>query len=129
MSFSKKQIPEPLPEEPSASGPFLGHGGDADTLYPLAQAAKLFPRWKGQSPVHVSTILRWISKGLKTPGGVVRLAATRAGGRWMVSGAELQRFTERLTRARQAQETAPLPAERRSRRADQAESELRKLGF
>lgn len=58
----------------------------------IAQAAKLYPRG-----THVSTVIRHITKGVKTPGGVVRLEASRMGGRWTTTAAAVGRFEERCT--------------------------------
>jgi Protein of unknown function (DUF1580) len=67
-------------------------------LIPLAQVPALLPPGPGGNPVHVSTVWRWVRKGLPVPAGErVRLEAVRLGGRLVTSIPALQRFAERLT--------------------------------
>jgi hypothetical protein len=59
----------------------------------LAQAAKLIPPTRQAKPVHVSTVLRWILRGMRG----VHLEALRLGGRWVTTQEALARFSEALT--------------------------------
>jgi hypothetical protein len=69
-----------------------------ETPLPLAAAAKLVPPGRSGKRTHLSTILRWIMRGARSPSGeVVRLEAVRLGSRWVTSRQALQRFSERLT--------------------------------
>lgn len=66
-----------------------------ETLLSLSQAAKRLPSGQPGKATHVSTIHRWIQKGLKG----VQLEAVKAGGRWLTSYEALQRFTDNLAGA------------------------------
>jgi hypothetical protein len=126
QSYPESRIP--FEEAARRAGPTESGVGDRPSYF-LAELAKLLPRGRDGRPVHVSTIHRWILRGLRTPEGVIRLEATRVGGRWMVSEAGLRQFTERLTHARRSQQSATPATERRSVRAERTEAELRALGF
>lgn len=69
------------------------------TLYlSLQQAAKRLPPGRNGRPVHVSTIIRWITQGARSPSGeIVRLQAVRLGSRWLTSAEFLDDFARRLT--------------------------------
>ena len=76
-----------------------------ESLVGLDQARKTLPGRRGR-PVDLSTVMRWITKGVLSPNpqtdgqeGRVRLEAVRIGGRWCTSRQALQRFIERLTPA------------------------------
>jgi hypothetical protein len=106
-----------------------------ETLIPLTEACRLVPPGRGGRQTHLSTILRWILKGSKGPGGhLIRLEAMRVGGRWMTSAAALQRFAEALTPHLAADDgRAAVPSPRtpgqRQRASDRAGAELEKLGI
>jgi hypothetical protein len=98
---------------------------------PLAAATALIPPARGGKKTHLSTLLRWILRGAKSPTGeVVRLEAVRLGGRWCTSAAALQRFCERLT-PRLDSDPAPAPrtAVVRARAARAAARELTEAGI
>jgi hypothetical protein len=67
-----------------------------ETLLTLSQAARLQPPGRGGRPTHISTVYRWISRGI----GGIRLDAIRLGGRLLTSREALQRFAEQLTTGR-----------------------------
>jgi hypothetical protein len=108
-----------------------------ETPIPLAEAAALIPPARGGKKTHLSTLLRWIVKGVRSPiGETVRLEAIRLGGRWMTSREALQRFAERLTPplisftdGSLSSASPPLTLSRRERAAAQAGRELDRLGF
>lgn len=88
-------------------------------LLTLAQAAATLPRFSGKR-IHVSTIYRWSSRGLRG----VRLETLRVGGRMCTSEEALQRFFERLS--------DPAPGQARpslSEAARRAEEEADELGL
>jgi hypothetical protein len=65
---------------------------------PLAAACKLVPPGRNGVKTHISTLIRWITVGSRSPSGErVRLEACRVGGRWLTSAAALQRFAAALT--------------------------------
>ena len=64
-----------------------------ENLLTLPDAAKRLPRRRRDRPVHVSTLYRWISRGVRG----VRLEAVQIGGSLYVSQQSLQRFADCLT--------------------------------
>jgi hypothetical protein len=98
---------------------------------PLAAACSLVPPGRNGKRTHLSTILRWILKGAKTPTGErVRLEALRLGGRWVTTREAIQRFAETLTPRLDA---PPAPALRtptaRAKAAERAGKALDKIGI
>ena len=101
----------------------------------LHEAARLAPSYREGKPTHVSTILRWITKGFRLSNGErVRLEGARLGGRWITSVEAIGRFSERLTADAlgDAQE-APAPPSRttqqRRRELDRVDEKLTRAGF
>jgi hypothetical protein len=97
----------------------------------LHEAARLAGLGRGGRPIHFSTVLRWILKGVKSPSGAtVRLEALRIGAHWVTSREALQRFSERLTPRLDAEEAPAVrsPA-KRQRASERAAHELDKLGI
>jgi hypothetical protein len=104
----------------------------AEKPIPLNTAASLIPPARNGKRTHLSTLLRWITAGARSPSGErVRLEAVRLGGRWMTSREALQRFAERLTpRLDTAASTAtPQTPGQRQHAAERAERELNKIGI
>jgi Protein of unknown function (DUF1580) len=96
----------------------------------LAQAAKLIPPTRLEKRVHVSTLVRWILRGVRG----VKLEAARVGGRWITSQEALERFSAALT----AQHISPVnqPSSlsrqdsiRHQRVQERVEQELSALGI
>ncbi|HKB36992.1 MAG TPA: DUF1580 domain-containing protein [Gemmataceae bacterium] len=106
-----------------------------EPLISLSTACGLVPPGRSGRQTHLSTLLRWILKGSKGPGGrTIRLEAMRVGGRWMTSAAALQPFAEALTPRLDANDkTVPVPPPRtsgqRQRASDRAGAALEKLGI
>jgi Protein of unknown function (DUF1580) len=102
----------------------------AETSLSLAEAAKLVPPARSGNRCHLSTILRWITKGAKAPdGSIVRLEAARLGGRWLTSREALQRFSAKLTPSTDAEAPAPRAPATRSRASSRAAAELERAGL
>jgi hypothetical protein len=98
----------------------------------LAEACRLVPPGRGGRRTHLSTLLRWITSGVRTAGGsVVRLEALRLGGKWVTSREALQRFAERLTPSLEdpADTPAPRTPTARRRAAERAGAELERRGI
>src|SRR5438128_2214980 len=93
----------------------------------LAEAAKSIPSGRGAKRTHISTVFRWISRGVSG----VRLEALRLGGRWVTSREAVQRFAERLTAERSgAQPTLTTrTSARRTAATARAEVELQRIGI
>jgi len=86
-------------------------------------------------PTHLSTVLRAITKGLKSATGErIRLEALRVGGRWITSREAVERFTARLTSAALDHDgkgaEPPLRSSRqRARELARVDRELDRLGL
>jgi hypothetical protein len=99
---------------------------------PLNAAARLIPPARNGNRTHLSTLLRWITRGAKAPSGQrVLLEAVRLGGRWMTSREALQRFAERLTPHLDAAASTATPRTpgQRHHAAERAARELNKFGI
>ena len=87
------------------------------------------PRFPGKK-THLSTILRWILTGIKSPDGSrVRLEAVRLGGKWVTTRPAVQRFVEKLTPALDRGRPSGRSSAARQRATDRAESALSKAGI
>lgn len=98
-------------------------------LMDVIRHQKLPPGRNGKR-LHLSTLLRWVIDGVRTPDGArVRLEAIRVGARWLTSDAALQRFAERLT-PRMDDTPAPIPTPTRQRdAAERAGKALSEFGI
>src|SRR5262249_11077592 len=97
----------------------------------LARAARRIPRARQDKPVTLSCLLRWITRGVKGPGGQrVKLEAARLAGKWITTPAAIGRFVEAQTpRPDDAPPPAPRTSGVRRRAADRALKELERLGI
>jgi hypothetical protein len=95
----------------------------AEQLITLNEAARLRPLRRDGRPTHVSTVYRWISRGVRG----VRLEAIRIGGVTYTSREAVQRFADRLTGVSPSQ-AAPPSAARRRREAE-VERQLAQAGL
>jgi hypothetical protein len=103
-----------------------------EQLIPLTQAARLVPPGHGGRKTHISTLLRWISPGVRLPGGqLVRLEALRVGSRWCTSSPALQRFFEALTPTPTGGSGPEMPrsSAARQRASERAGKELERMGL
>jgi hypothetical protein len=86
-------------------------------------------------PVHLSTALRAILKGIRTPSGDrIHLEALRVGGRWITSREAVERFASRLTAAalREPQQASAPPihtSRQREKELDRVDRRLDAAGF
>ena len=90
----------------------------SEEVLTLAEAAKVLPPLRGGRRVHLSTLYRWISRGVAG----VQLEALKLGGTTVTSVEALQRFAERITFGAPSR-----PSD--SARQDEVERELRRRGF
>jgi hypothetical protein len=97
----------------------------------LAAAAKLIPPGRNGKRCHLSTVLRWVLNGAKSPTGeLVKLEASRLGARWVTSREAIQRFMLALTpRLDAPPAAAPRTSKARSRASARAEQELTRFGI
>jgi hypothetical protein len=104
-----------------------------ETTLGLVEAAQFLPRGRNSSRPHLSTLLRWILTGAKSPTGeVVRLEAVRLGSKWITSREALARFAERLTPSLAdiaAEQRAPRSPSARQRASQRAAKELERVGI
>jgi Protein of unknown function (DUF1580) len=99
-----------------------------EEIFSFAKATHLIPPARNGKKTHISTLLRWATKGAKGPDGtIVRLEALRLGGRWVTSREAIQRFMERLT-PRVDVEAQPAPRSPGQRASERAAEELRRRG-
>jgi hypothetical protein len=101
----------------------------------LHEAAKLYPSFRNDRPTHVSTVLRHITKGVRSSNcETVHLEGARLGGRWITSVEAVQRFMERLTtcavgNASNASAPSIRTTARRLRELAEADAELDRAGI
>ena len=103
-----------------------------EALLPLAAAAALVPPARRGKRTHLSTLLRWVVRGARSPTGeVVRLEAVRVGHRWMTSREALQRFAHRLTPQLEGSggRQAPRTSGQHRRASEHAARELDRIGI
>jgi hypothetical protein len=98
---------------------------------PLADACQLVPPARRGKKTHLSTMLRWILTGAKSPSGeLVKLEALRLGNRWVTSREALQRFAERLTPSTDSlAQAAPRTPAARQRASEKAAMQLEAIGI
>jgi hypothetical protein len=104
---------------------------NSETKIPLAVAAAETPPGRNGKRCHLSTFIRWITRGARGPHGTrVRLEAVRLGGRWLTSREALQRFAEALTpRLDDEPIAAPRTPAARERACDRAARHLEQAGI
>jgi hypothetical protein len=98
---------------------------------PLAAATKLIPAGRGGKKTHISTLIRWILRGVQSLSGeTVHLEALRLGNRWVTSREAIQSFAERLPPTTDAPPPPrPRTATARRRASEHAGHELDKIGI
>ena len=94
---------------------------EADRPLTMSQTAKRYP--DGTS---VETVIRHVTRGIKTPSGTVKLEAWKVGGRWATTETALHEFWDRLT-VESRKKVSPPVAARRSHLL--AVAHLKSLGF
>lgn len=103
----------------------------AEELLSLPQAARRFPSYRLGRPVNPATIWRWVTAGVKLPGGRrVKLGAVRLSGRWLTSVEAIERFIAAQT-PRLDDTTSPRPRTEAKRRkaSERAGKELESMGI
>lgn len=99
-----------------------------DELISLREASAMLPRLRGGKPVHVATLSRWITTGVRSlDGRRVHLEAARVGVAWVTSPEALDRFARRLTPTQTDGRPAPSVAARK-RELERIDRELDQLG-
>lgn len=89
----------------------------------LRDAAQFLPRQRGGKKVHVGTLYRWVSAGVRG----VRLENLKLGGRIVTSEEALQRFADRCSSADPIREAHP--SRKRQREIERAKEELDDAGI
>ena len=85
---------------------------NGEKLLSLSAAASKFPGHRANEKLNQATVFRWITRGLQSPAGVIRLEAARVGNRWVTSAESLGRFSRALTAAQVGGPSAPTPHQR-----------------
>jgi hypothetical protein len=98
---------------------------DQEQLVSFSELARSLPRRRENRPVHVSTIHRWRSSGLRG----VRLEAIRVGGAWHTTREAFARFCERLTAAETDDGASAVTTSVRRRAHEVADVELSSEGW
>ena len=96
----------------------------------LAGACALLPRGRNGSRPHLSTLVRWITSGVRVSDGArIRLEAVRLGSKWITSREALARFSQRLTPDVDEATKAPRSRVARERASARAAKELERIGI
>jgi hypothetical protein len=94
---------------------------------PLSAFRARFPGARANAALHLSTLIRWCTRGIRMPDGSrVRLRGIRAGSRWLTTDTWVDEFVTALTTAHTGGEvaSAPRPPARRQRESEAAGREL-----
>jgi hypothetical protein len=98
-------------------------------LLTVSQVCRRLPGARGAEHVRPSTVTRWILAGCPARDGTrVRLAATRAGGRWLIRAADLDMFFDALSGRNPVPEQPARSGRVRQRTCDRAAKELEARG-
>jgi hypothetical protein len=108
---------------------------DSTAYKSLSQAARRIPPNRENRPVHVATLTRWITKGVRKADGTrIKLEARRYPGGWRVADEAVDRFIDELTGAALGDaESAETPTfetlSSRKRELARVDAELASAGF
>lgn len=98
-------------------------------LLTVSQVCRRLPGARGAEHVRPSTVTRWILAGCPARDGTrVRLAATRAGGRWLIRADDLDLFFDALSGRSPAPEQKSRSGRARHRPCERAAKELEARG-
>ena len=101
-----------------------------ESLLSLTEAANKLPKTCHNKKLHVSTLFRWVQRGLHSHDGqVVRLEIVKVGGRACTSEEALQRFFDRLTGDQNIVTPPTFTRRQRLRQSQLAEEELKRAGW
>ena len=97
----------------------------------VAGAARLFGDFQEDTPLHPSTLVRWITRGVKLADGRrVRLEAARVGAKFVTSKEAVLRFVAAQTEAgNPTGADAPRTPAARTRASEKAAAELEAIGI
>jgi hypothetical protein len=102
---------------------------DATDYLTVSQVCRRLPGARGARNITPSTVTRWILAGCPARDGTrVRLAATRAGGRWLIRAVDLDLFFDSLSGRNLAPEQPSRPSRGRQRPSERAAKELEARG-
>ena len=102
----------------------------SEKIIGLKEAIRLLPKTNDTKTLHVSTMFRWILRGLRAKDGfVVRLESVKIGGRICTSQEALQRFFDRLSGNLHEVTPPTVTSRQRLRQIKAAEEELRRAGI
>ena len=95
----------------------------SEEIVTLREVVRILPRQPNGKALHISTLYRWCSRGLRG----VQLESLRLGGRVVTSIEALQRFAERCSTAESTAGSST--TQRRKREIERAEAALNKAGI
>jgi len=97
------------------------------TYRPLTAYRARFPGARANAALHLSTLIRWCTRGVRMPDGSrVRLRGIRAGSRWLTTDPWVDEFVAALTAAHTGDEAKSTPRSP-ARRRHEAEAAGREL--
>ena len=97
-------------------------------LRALSDYCDKIPGHRKGSRTHISTLIRWATKGVKTPAGArVKLRAVRAGAKWLCCDEWFAAFISALTQANLPDDTDGAPIRSPFERNKAAEEAVKKL--
>jgi len=101
-----------------------------ESVLSFVEVTKRLPRTAHNKKLHVSTLHRWVQRGLRSRDGqIVRLEMVKVGGRACTSEEALQRFFDRLTGDQSIVTPPTITRRQRLREIERAEEELRRHGI
>ncbi len=102
----------------------------SEKMVSLSQAIQLLPVSPRNKKLHVSTLHRWVQRGLRSKDRmVIHLETVKIGGITFTSQEALQRFFERLSGNNQVVTPVTMNRRQRLRQIEQAQEELRREGI
>lgn len=101
-----------------------------ETVVSFREATKRLPKTSRNKNIHISTLHRWVHRGLQSRDGkVIRLEFVKMGGKICTSLEALQRFFDRLAGDVEVETPAPITRRQRLKQIEQAERELDRAGI
>jgi hypothetical protein len=84
---------------------------NGEKLFSLTAIAANLPGHRDNEHANASTVFRWIVKGVRVGGKLIKLEAVRLGATWRTSQEAVARFSARLTEASLPAAAPPAPPE------------------
>lgn len=102
----------------------------SETVVSFNEATKKLPKTTRNKTIHISTMHRWVQRGLRSRDGmVIRLECVKVGGRICTSLEALERFFERLTGSVEVETPPSITRRQRLKQIEEANRELDRAGI